>query len=267
LWGVGGLAHYAAANQALDLIAQWRHERGLRALSVNWGAWQEMRLASEADKDLFERAGLRAMPNAQALEALERLISTHRASSVVASIDWNTLPVVYEARRARPLFSEMRSHPQNEGGFPSRNSADAKSELSLQLKNAPPARRRDVLNAHLRSQVGTILGYDRSREIELEQGLFDMGMDSLMAMELRGQLQRSLAVPLPSTLTFNYPTIKALVDYLLSDAFEFDSAIPQEIAPPPPAAAIDPPVTAASDDLTEEELSELLLKKLEELEE
>jgi acyl transferase domain-containing protein/acyl carrier protein len=266
LWGVAGLAHYAAANQALDLIAQWRHERGLRALSVNWGAWQEMRLASEADKDLFERAGLLAMPNAKALAALERLISTDRASAVVASIDWNILPVVYEARRARPLFSEMRSYPQNENaGFASGNSAGAKSEVSLQLKSASPAGRRDLLNAHLRSQVGTILGYDRSREIDLEQGLFDMGMDSLMAMELRGQLQRSLGVPLPSTLTFNYPTIKALIDYLLSDALGFDSASTQrETTPlprPKPAKVLSE--DSPTNDLSEDELSALLMRKVE----
>ncbi len=169
------------------------------------------------------------MPNAQALAALERLISTDRASAVVASIDWNALRAVYEARRARPLFAEMRSRPRTENAaITSRKSVAADSEVSLQLQNASPARRRDILIAHLRSQTSSILGFDLSREIELERGLFDMGMDSLMAVELKGRLERSLGVPLPSTLTFNYPTIKALVDYLLSDVLGFDSAPAQE---------------------------------------
>ena len=256
LWGAAGLGHYAAANQALDLLAQWRRQRGLRALSINWGAWQEIRLASEADKEQYVKSGLHPMPNTQALTAMERLISADRTSAVVASIDWDVLRMVYEARRARPLFAEMRSHPRTaSAAITSVKSAPADSEVSLHLKNASPARRRDILTAHLRSQTGSILGFDLSREIELDRGLFDMGMDSLMAVELKGRLERSLGVPLPSTLTFNYPTIKALVDYLLSEALGFDSApVPAKTAPiPSPAEVVsfDDP----SEDLSEDELS------------
>jgi KR domain len=70
LWGAAGLGHYAAACQSLDLLAQWRRQRGLRALSVNWGAWQEVRAASEADKEQYLKSGLHSMPNGQALAAL-----------------------------------------------------------------------------------------------------------------------------------------------------------------------------------------------------
>ena len=266
LWGVAGLGHYAAANQALDLLAQWRRKHGLRALSVNWGTWQQMRVASEADKEQFVQAGLHPMPAAQALGALERLVSTDRASAVVASVDWNALRAVYEARRARPLFAEMRSLPRTASGTAtSMKSTAADSKVSLQLQSASPAHRRDILIAHLRSQINSILGFDLSREIELEQGLFDMGMDSLMAVELKGGLERSLGVPLPSTLTFNYPTIRTLADYLLSDALEFDSApAPEKTAPipsPPKVVALDNP----SEDLSEDEICLMLLKKLEQM--
>jgi acyl transferase domain-containing protein/acyl carrier protein/ubiquinone/menaquinone biosynthesis C-methylase UbiE len=266
LWGTAGLGHYAAANQALDLLAQWRHEHGLCALSVNWGTWQEMRLASEADKKQFERSGLHPMPDTQALAALERLFLTDRATAIVASIDWNALRAVYEARRARPLFAEMQSRSRTENGTSvSKKSAVADSEVRRQLQSALPARRRDILIAHLRFQAGSVLGFDPSREIELEQGLFDMGMDSLMAVELKGRLERSLGVPLPSTLTFNYPTIKALSDYLLSDGLGFASGpLPETGAPTPVPPALDP-VIQPSDELSEDEISALLLKKLEQI--
>jgi NAD(P)-dependent dehydrogenase (short-subunit alcohol dehydrogenase family) len=87
LWGVAGLGHYAAANQALDLLAQWRREHGLRALSVNWGTWQEMRLTDETEKEKFIQAGLHPMPGTQALAAMEHLVSTNRTSAAIASID------------------------------------------------------------------------------------------------------------------------------------------------------------------------------------
>jgi acyl carrier protein len=167
----------------------------------------------------------------------------------------------------RPLFDEMRSRPriQNEAQISSKSAA-SQPEFRLQLQNASPTLRRSILVTLLRSQISSILGFDLSREIELEQGLFDMGMDSLMSVELKGRLERSLEVPLPSTLTFNYPTIKALVDYLLSDALEFHSPPAQETPPSPPAPTVTIPGVTASDDLSEEELSELLLKKLAELE-
>jgi acyl carrier protein len=121
------------------------------------------------------------------------------------------------------------------------------------------------LIAHLRSQASSVLGFDLSREIELEQGLFDMGMDSLMAVELKGRLERSLGLPLPSTLTFNYPTINALANYLLSEALGFDSApAPEKTVP-----ILNPPDRDSSDhpfeDLSEDEISALLLKKLEQM--
>ena len=268
LWGAAGLGHYAAANQALNLLAQWRRENGLCALSVNWGTWEQMRVADEAEKEQFIQAGLHPMPGAQALAAMEHLVSTNRTSAVVASIDWNALRAVYEARRARPLFTEMRSRPRPENDPATlKKSTAAGQEIYLQLQSASPARRRDVLIAHLRSQTSSILGFDLAREIELEQGLFDMGMDSLMAVELKGRLERSLGLPLPSTLTFNYPTIRALTDYLLKEVLQFDSRPASEqtalihLATPAKTASVDQP----SDGLSEDEISILLMEKLKQM--
>jgi hypothetical protein len=100
----------------------------------------------------------------------------------------------------------------------------------------------------------------------LQQGLFDMGLDSLMAAELKERLQQSLGVPLPATLTFNYPTIEALVDYVLSDALDFDSAATQKETSPIPEPAQVLSQDDPSDDLSEDELSALLMKKLEGME-
>jgi acyl carrier protein len=162
----------------------------------------------------------------------------------------------------------MRSRPENKkAAIVSEKSDLADSVVKLQLQSASPARRRDILIAHLRSQTSSILGFDLSRQIELEQGLFDMGMDSLMAVELRGRLERSLSVPLPSTLTFNYPTIRTLADYLLSEALQFDSVPSSEqIAPKPPAPSVQVESAAQpSEDLSEDQISLLLLQKLEQI--
>jgi myxalamid-type polyketide synthase MxaE and MxaD len=263
LWGASGLGHYTAANQEIDLLAHWRREHNLPALSVHWGTWQEMRVASEADKEKFEQAGLHAMAVTQALTALEHLIVADRTSAVVASVDWSALRAVYEARRARPLFAETGPPARTKNGMAPSQKPATESEVRRQLQSASPARRRDILIAHLRSQAGDILGFDPSREIDLEQGLFDMGMDSLMAVELKGRLERSLGVPLSATFTFNYPTITALANYLFAEAPGYDAAPEKTMVTPIPAKSDS--VDDLSDDFSEDEIAALLLKKLEQI--
>ena len=90
-------------------------------------------------------------------------------------------------------------------------------------------------------------------------------MDSLMAVELKGRLERSLNVSLPPTLTFNYPTIEALANYLLSDALRFGSAPAPEKSDPIPSPSEVVSFDDPSGDLSEDELSLLLLKKLEQI--
>lgn len=266
LWGVAGLAHYAAANQALDILAHWRREHGLPALSVNWGTWQEMRVANEADKKRFEQAGLLAMPDAQALSTLGDLLQTDRTAAVVASVNWEALRDVYEARRSRPIFSEMRSQPRAEiGTTASKKSEGAGSFLKNRLESTPVVNRRKIIREHLCSLAGEVLGFDLSKEIDLDQGLFDMGMDSLMAVELKGRLERSLGVPLPSTLTFNFPTINALTDYLLSAVFGSSSNPSQDQKTPPSPAGDILSAGAQIEDLSEDEISILLQKRLEQI--
>jgi acyl carrier protein len=155
------------------------------------------------------------------------------------------------------------------GASPARNASPVESEIRIRLEGASAARRHNILISHLHSEVGSILGFDLSREIQLDRGLFDMGMDSLMAVELKGRLERSLGVQLPSTLTFNYPTIKALADFLLSETLGFNSEPAKQntdsIPRPDPAKV--PAGSRPSDDLSEDEIARLLLEKLKQINE
>jgi acyl carrier protein len=203
------------------------------------------------------------MPVTKALTALEHLIVADRTSAVVASVDWSALRAVYEARRARPLFAETDPPARTKNEIAPSQKLATESEVRRQLQGASPVRRRDILIAHLRSQAGDILGFDPSREIDLEQGLFDMGMDSLMAVELKGRLERSLGVPLSATFTFNYPTINALANYLFTEAPGYDAAPEKTTVTPIPAKSDS--VDELSDDFSEDEIAALLLKKLEQM--
>jgi myxalamid-type polyketide synthase MxaE and MxaD len=74
LLGASGLAHYAAANQFLDALAEYRQSQGLPALAIEWGAWDEMRAASEKERQESRSRGLLPMPAPRALAALSSLL-------------------------------------------------------------------------------------------------------------------------------------------------------------------------------------------------
>jgi acyl transferase domain-containing protein/acyl carrier protein len=263
LWGSKLLGHYAAANVFLDSFAHYRHLRGLPALSVNWGTWEVMRVASAAEREEVAQSGLGQMPSDAALAAMGDLINSGAAQITVATVEWDALKAIYEARRPRPLLEQVSSRRRAITTEIATSSA-GQSELLQQLQQAAPQARHDLLVSAVRAEVARVLRIDQPDDVDLHQGLFDMGMDSLMSVELKTRLEKAVGQSLPSTLTFNYPTVADLAAYL-------DKNVATQAAPVSSAPAVEvrtpasEPVEAASDDiddLSEDELAELLARKL-----
>jgi myxalamid-type polyketide synthase MxaE and MxaD len=256
LLGSSRLGHYAAANQFLDALAHHRRSEGRPALSVNWGTWDEMRAASEEERRAFAQAGLLPMRSEDALATLGRLAAGSTVQTTVAAVDWESLIALYEVKRPRPLLAELRARPTS---APAAISRPRPVELRARLEAAPPETRHDLVLEHVRGAAAAVLGLDPVR-VDLEQGLFDMGMDSLMAVDLKTRLEAAMGQRLPSTLTFNYPTVTALAGYLT------DEVVGGRPEPPPPSpaplSAVAPVTDASRDDLTEDELAVLLAEKL-----
>ena len=263
LLGSKGLGHYAAANTFLDALAYHRCAAGLPAVAVSWGVWEQIRLDSNAERRMVDQSGLRPMASPRALAALGALLQSDRPHTIVASVDWSSLVPVYEARRRRPLFDRLRPAPARRPK-PARQSVD---DARQRLEQADPRHRRELLLAHICQEAGRVLGL-AGADVDVEQGVFDMGMDSLMTVEFKGRLERSLRHPLPTTLTFKYPTMLAIADFLMRDIPGFDTAAvpgaaspaPRAAAPATPAAA--PTSAATLDGMSEDELATLLAEKL-----
>lgn len=260
LWGSRDLAHYAAANQALDALAHHRHALGLPALSVNWGTWDEMRVASTAEQATVASFGLNRMAADQALHALGALLTTSLAQITIAAVDWHVLKPAYEARRVRPLLARMHSAPPM-ANHPERNSqAEAVPELLGRIEGVADSERRVVIAEFVRGAVAKALGIKQRDLIDDRQGLFEMGMDSLMSVELKGRFERSVGQSLPATLTFNYPSVEALTGFFADELL----AAAQSPPPAKPQVAKVPSAVAhgATDDMSEDDLAALLAAKL-----
>jgi acyl carrier protein len=260
LWGVSELGHYAAANQFLDALAHYRQAQGLCATSINWGTWDVMRVASATDQASVAQFGLRRMNTGQALAALGDLLGRDGglAQMAVVDVEWKTLKAAYEARRPKPFLSQVADIQR--GTFSKKLTTPS---LLQQIDDRSTADRHQIILTAVKNAAAQVLGTDPKRLTDTQQGLFDMGMDSLMSVELKGLLETAVGQSLPSTLTFNYPTIEDLTNYLDNEVLAETAVAEEEFIV---VEGVQAETAVDTDDMSEDELEMLLLQRLENLE-
>lgn len=216
IFGSSGLGHYAAANAYLDTLAGIRRGAGLPAVSIDWGWWDAAGITTPEIEEQFQSIGQQAMPADTALRSLAALVHGNPVQKIVASVDWERFRPIYEARRARPLIEYMRAGEQPQPAPEEHSAAE-------QILAAPPAQRFDLLKAHVREQVAQVLGFGEPGKIDPQQGFFSLGMDSVMAVQLRIRLEKSMGQTLPSTIAFEYPTIDTFTTYLADEVLKLNA--------------------------------------------
>jgi acyl carrier protein len=127
----------------------------------------------------------------------------------------------------------------------------APCELRLRIEEAPPRDRRKLVQQHVLACVRRILDIDDADEIDPREPLTELGLDSLMAVELRGLLSAGLGLErnLPSTLVFDYPSVADLTEFLAADVLRLT-----ESAERPSATAGDASALDAIEQLSDEEV-------------
>jgi NAD(P)-dependent dehydrogenase (short-subunit alcohol dehydrogenase family)/acyl carrier protein len=226
LLGAPGQGNYAAGNAFLDGLAHFRRAHGLPAVSVNWGAWGEAGMAAALaarDQQRWTERGIGVIPPARGLAALSKILAAEVPQVGVVPVDWSRYAAQYPLGAGRTLVEELI-------GDAATGTAKAPSRLREELRSMPAGAREEALSQYVAAEVGQVMLLG-DRAVDIRQGLFDMGMDSLMALELRNRVQAALDFELPSTLLFNYPTVEAIVGYLQSAVFGEEQATGS--APPP----------------------------------
>ncbi|MDY6988819.1 MAG: SDR family NAD(P)-dependent oxidoreductase [Thermodesulfobacteriota bacterium] len=220
LLGSTGQGNYGAANAFMDALAHFRHTQGLPALTINWGAWAKIGMAAamgEREQARLVSQGVGSIPPDEGLNMLERLMGQDVPQVGVLPVTWSKFMEQFH-HGASPMFLEaFLPASESEGALWTQPSFMVK-----ELKKTAPEKRRSVLEDHVRIQVAETLGMESPEEIDLHVGLFDVGIDSLMAVDLKSRLESSLGQALRSTLVFNYPTVKAMADYLADEVLPFD---------------------------------------------
>jgi len=194
VFGSAGQANYAAANAFLDALAHHRDALGLPALTVNWGAW--------ADAGMAARLGQRA--------------AARRAASGIADLETETALRVLERLLREPgivqaVVATIDSRKRSSGAEP--------SDALLEIRKSAPNKRHGVLTNYVASRLATALGLGAADSIGPDRRFMDLGMDSLIAIELRNRLQSDLSAPLAQTVILDYPTLRSLTGHLEARLF------------------------------------------------
>jgi acyl transferase domain-containing protein/NADPH:quinone reductase-like Zn-dependent oxidoreductase/nucleoside-diphosphate-sugar epimerase/acyl carrier protein len=211
--GSVGQGNYAAANAYLDALAHTRRAQGLPALSIDWGPWSEVGMAaalSAHDQDRRRAQGLGFLTPAQGTQALAQTLQQDVAQLLVLPIDWRRYvgsnavpPLLREVAQAAPIEKAR--------------AAAFTIDVAQQVFAAAPNQRRSIVQQHVRAHATKVLGLGAAHTIDPRRPLSELGLDSLMAVELRNALGVSLKRLLPATLLFDYPTLETLTDFLLKE--------------------------------------------------
>ena len=209
------LGSYAASNAFLDAMAAYRTSKGLPSLSVNWGAWTGVGMAAKpgvtATADTLD-SGMTGLSVEQGLACLGRLMAGSKGQVCVLPLDWNRWATLYPAYMAKPFFAQLQQENTTELALS--RSSKAANELLDRLKDTPESMRVDRIREFVEKAAAHLLGFPSGHWLDPLQPLNEVGLDSLMAVELGKAVGAGVGRSLPATLLFNYPTVEDISTYL-----------------------------------------------------
>ncbi|MDI5969120.1 SDR family NAD(P)-dependent oxidoreductase [Streptomyces sp. SL13] len=205
---IGGAtqAHYAAAFAFLDALMAWRRGLGLPGLSVNWGAWGRVGMSARLGEDLgreLRRSGIRLFSPVRALRELTALLCAPGGEQWIGGeLDWAALaPKLLD----NALYSRVVRHRDEDAG--------PRYDVAALLAK-PDAERLAEIGALVLAGVATALHEEDPGRLDLDTPFVGLGLDSLMALELRSGLEALLRVPLPAGLTFDHPSPQHVAEFI-----------------------------------------------------
>ncbi|MET9819717.1 type I polyketide synthase [Streptomyces sp. NPDC006355] len=237
--GTAGQSTYAAANTALDAIAARRREAGRAAVSLAWGLWNQGGTGmtahlGQAELSRMRRQGIAPLPVERGLRLLDTALRRSEPGLVPIRLDLAAASAHAAASGEVPTVLRALVRPGLRRAAESERTAGG---LRERLRALPAERREETVTALVLDEAALVLGLDDHARVAPDQVLKELGLDSLMAMELRRRIAAAASVSLPSTLAFDYPTPGAIAGLILN-RMDLAAPVPQDSAQEDPAAVL-----------------------------
>jgi len=215
LLGSRGQSNYAAANAWLDSFAHFRRQQSLPALTINWGPWAEIGMAAKMDvigtRRMVEMGWSPLAPGSGMVSLFDLLTSAHAQVGVIP-LKWQSflrqyegaiLPAFYAGLDTGVIVEAARAGDANDGA------------IRQHISQATGEQRRQIVREYLRRRVAAIVGRGDTDLPDSAVTFQELGVDSLLHMELRSAVVRDLATPIPIAEFLENPTVESLCDLVL----------------------------------------------------
>ncbi|OUD00926.1 MupA/Atu3671 family FMN-dependent luciferase-like monooxygenase [Streptomyces swartbergensis] len=201
-----GAANYAAANAFLDALAHHRRGRDTDAVALGYGPWNGIGLAvREGGLDQLSRLGVGSMAPAEALDVFGRVLARRPAQVTVARLDWPEVFTALPSARATGQFAAFLDEFGGTGGS---------AQLLERCAQVEPQEQRMIVGDYLTERLAAVL-QTGAEDIDPQVPVVEMGLDSLMALELRVRVKADLGVVVPMVRLLEGPSVEQLTDHVL----------------------------------------------------
>ncbi len=254
LFGNPGQGNYVAANAQLEALAMARRAAGLPALCVRWGAIEDVGFLARNEQiknALQSRMGGSTIQSSDALDILEELIVSDRSNLGVLELDWHSLSRFLPSA-ASPKFHDLVGHAA-EG----ESDEDHADDIQRLLAELPPEELAATFRELLKAEIGEILRIPPEK-LDATRSVYDMGLDSLMGVELALAIESRFGIRLPVMALSESPTIEKLADKIIAQLKS--AGAPSEATPGAPNANI----TAQVQQMVSQHAPEVDAKSIEE---
>jgi acyl transferase domain-containing protein/NADPH:quinone reductase-like Zn-dependent oxidoreductase/SAM-dependent methyltransferase/acyl carrier protein len=242
VFGNSAQANYAAANAFLDALAHHRQALGLPALAINWGALggEGYVARNERVAEYLALHGTTPLSPVEVVTLVESFLNAGATQALAMRVDWSKWRQSYRGGQESPLLERIYA-----AGVDAPETSGAKSDWRLKIESAAPADRTEVIGQAVRDVVGSVLRV-KPEGLRFDQPLTDLGLDSLMAVEIENSIESSIGVALPPASLMKARTIGQIATLIAEHMGAAPSKTIKIVAEP--AAAEDVDLDSISDD-------------------
>ena len=211
VWGSRGAAGYAGANQFLDALAHARRARGLPGTVANWGRLSVRGMLGEEEERLLAGIGIRPVDIDAGYETLDALVQEGATQAIIAEIEWSRFLSHYRVRNRGRRFEWIEA----ERNAVHQTAIEPTTSPRIVLdQGAPYSHRYEMSLAELCRLAAGLLGFQSPLDVNCKIGFFQLGMDSLTAVEFKDQIERTFGISVPTTALFKYANLEELAVHL-----------------------------------------------------
>jgi len=250
IFGNPAQGNYGAANAFLDSLAHHRRALGLPALTMNWGmlGGEGYVARNQRVAEFLARQGTTELSPGEVMSLLESSLVAGNTQVAAVRVDWAKWRQFFRSMQENPLIERILASVEGQEG------AGVTSDWRLKIESAALKDREPIIAAAVREVVGSVLRV-KPDSLRDDQPLTDLGLDSLMGVEIENALEASIGVALPPTSLMRARTIGQIASLITGH-------MGGKSATPTPAAALAPVDAAVTEEIDLEALSDQDIDRL-----